>query len=153
MKRLVIGLAIALMLTGCLGRGAANRNVRKFNLNTIEHRWGRATLFTGLQVIWVYRIATLLDLLIFNSIEFWSGANPINGRSPLVDVPMSEVQKMGFQGLKTAQVERLSETEAKLHLRFENGDQMAFDVIRDDSEYTVSYLDRVFFKGKIDADH
>jgi hypothetical protein len=102
-----------------------------------------------LQVLWIYRISTVLDLFIFNSIEFWTGKNPINGKSPLVEVPLSEVEKIGFQELERAQVELVSENEAKLHLDFDNGDRMAFDVLREDETYTVSYQGRTFFEGTI----
>lgn len=115
-----------------------------------EHRWGREGVFIGLHLIWVYRIATICDLLVFNSIEFWSGENPINGKSALVDMPMDEVQKkFGFNDVESAKVERLSATEAKLYLRFTDGDRLTFDVTREQENYTISYLGREFFKNTI----
>ena len=42
---------------------------------------------------------------------------------------MAQVKKMGFNDVNKAQIERLSSTEAKLHLDFTNGDKVSFDVI------------------------
>lgn len=155
MRRTTVTLALLSVLSGsmsmgCLGRSGLSGNLKEFNLEVTENRYGREAIFFVLNVVWVYRICTILDLFIFNSIEFWSGTNPLNGKSPLVDVPMSEVEKIGFRDLEKAQVERVAENGAKLHLDFRNGDHMAFDVLRDDDHYTVSYLGRVLFEGKID---
>lgn len=155
MKRSPLALALvsvlsASMSTGCMGTSGLSGNLKEFNLEVVENRYGREGIFFVLNVVWVYRICTILDLFIFNSIEFWSGKNPLNGKSPLVDVPMSEVEKIGFRDLERAQVELVAEDAAKLHLDFRNGDHMAFDVIRDEDGYTVSYLGRVFFEGKVE---
>jgi hypothetical protein len=135
---------------GCLGTGALSGKLKKFNLEATENRWGREGIFFALNVLWIQRLCTVFDLFIFNSIEFWSGRNVINGKSPLVDVPASQVEKMGFKELEQAQVELVAENAAKLRLDFRNGDRMAFDVIRAGDAYTVSYQGRVFFEGKID---
>jgi hypothetical protein len=148
-KRAIAAVALCLMSAGCMGTQGLGGQVKKFNLTVVENRWGREGVFLALNVLWVYRICTVLDLFIFNSIEFWSGSNPINGKKPLVDVPPSEVQKMGFNEINKAQVERLSESEAKLYLDFESGDRMSLDVVRDGESYAVSYLGRVLFEGKL----
>lgn len=146
-KKAMIALLLVAMSTGCLGRSALTQKVKKTNLSLTENRNGREAIFLGFQVFWVYRICTILDLLVFNSIEFWSGSNPISGESPLVDIPLSEAQKMGFNEIEKAQIERLTANEAKLHLDFANGDELTFDVIRENENYTVSYRGKEFFKG------
>jgi hypothetical protein len=143
-------LTFSMLGMGCMGRNALSAKVLKFNLETAESRWGREALFVGLNVILVYPITMVLDLLVINSIEFWKGENPINGKSPLLELPMSEVKKMAINNVESAQVERLTANEAKLHLKFENGDKAAFDIIRDDMEYTVSYRGVEFYKGTIE---
>jgi hypothetical protein len=155
-KRTSLALALLAAVTasvssGCLGTGGLTGKLKKWNLEATESRWGREGIFFALNALWIQRLCTIFDLLIFNSWEFWSGTNPLNGKSPLVDVPRSEVEKMGFQDIERAQVELVSDNAAKLHLGFSNGDRMAFDVLRDDDRYTVSYLGRVFFEGQIGA--
>lgn len=148
-KKLLFSSLTALMLTGCMGRNALTQKVLKFNLKATEGRWGREFIFLGLNIILVYPICSLLDLLVFNSIEFWSGENPINGQSPLVDVPLDEIEDLGFSNVEKAQVERISSTEAKMHLDFINGDHVTFDVFRKDMNYTVCYRGVEFYKGVI----
>ena len=48
-----------------------------------------------------------------------------------------------------AQIERVSSTEAKMYINFENGDEVTFDVTRQDMNYTVSYRDVEFYTGTI----
>jgi hypothetical protein len=142
---------MAVLSTGCLGTGALNRKVKEFNLEIVENRYGREAVFLGLQIIWVYRICSVLDLFVFNSIEFWSGKNPINDKNALADIPLSEAEKISLRDVERAQVERVSESEARLIVDFVNGDHMSFDVTRDEDGYTVSYMDRVFYRGHVDG--
>lgn len=74
--------------TGCIGTGALGGKVRKFNLETTDHRWGREGLFVLLQV--VYGFAAMGDLLVVNSIEFWTGTNPLNGKPSVT--PISDIR-------------------------------------------------------------
>ena len=108
--------------------GALNAKVRDFNLEVVQNRYGREAIYLGLNVIWIYRICTVLDLFIFNSIEFWSGTNPINGKNALADIPLSAAQKISLREVDRAQVEWVSENDARLIVDFANGDHMSFDV-------------------------
>jgi len=56
--------AFALSSTACIGRMATSGLVRNFNLAVVDSKW-----------------------LIVNSIEFWSGTNPINGEPRLAHRP------------------------------------------------------------------
>lgn len=151
-KRAVLAALLAAMSVGCIGRGGLNREVKEFNLTTVENRWGREGIFFGLQALWVYRICSVLDLFIFNSVEFWSGRNPINGKSALAEIPAAQAEKLGLGDIDDARVARLTENEAKLQVEFENGDRMTFDVLRDGGIYTISYQGRVFFQGSVDPE-
>ena len=148
-KKIFLTLLVPLALTGCMGTNGLTGKVQKFNLEVVEHRWAREGVFLGLHIVWVYRICTVLDLIVFNSIEFWSGENPINGKSPLVDVPMDTIKKMGMNDVNKAQIERLTANKAKLYIDFTNGDKISFDVDRTGDEYQVSYLGKEFFKGLV----
>ena len=148
-KKIFLALFVPLTFTGCMGTNGLGGKVKKFNLEVVEHRWAREGVFLGLHIIWVYRICTVLDLLVFNSIEFWSGKNPINGKSPLVDIPLDTVKKMGMNDVNKAQIERMTAEKAKLYIDFTNGDKISFDVDRTGDEYKVSYLGKEFFKGSV----
>ena len=150
MIRALLASALVVLSTGCLGNFALGRKVKEFNLEVVENRYGREGIFLGLQIIWVYRICAVLDLFVFNSIEFWTGTNPIDGKNALADIPLSDAEKMSLRDVERAQVEWVSESEAKLIVDFANGDHMSFDVNRDQDTYTVSYRDRVFYTGHVE---
>jgi hypothetical protein len=149
MMRTTAVILTLMMLSGCMGHSALTSKVLRWNLETAESRWGREGVFLGLWITLVYPICAVLDLLIFNSIEFWTGENSLNGKSPVVDMPKAEVRKLGMSGIDRARIERLSETNANLYIDFTNGDSATFDVIRDGYNYSVSYLGVEFYSGTL----
>jgi hypothetical protein len=97
MRRRVTGLLLALamlstMSLGCIGHFGLSQKVRKFNLETSQDRWGREIIFVALYVIPVYPFAGLLDILIFNSVEFWTGKNPISEQPSVTPLSFREVE-------------------------------------------------------------
>jgi hypothetical protein len=54
------------------GQSGLSEKLKQTNLEITQNRYGREGIFFVLNVVWIYRICTILDLLIFNSIEFWS---------------------------------------------------------------------------------
>jgi Domain of unknown function (DUF3332) len=84
-RALLFSLTLLALLAfpGCLGRFAMSGAVQKFNLDLTTDQWGRELAFVGLYIIPVYPIAMFGDLFVVNSIEFWSGENPMTGESPL----------------------------------------------------------------------
>jgi hypothetical protein len=142
-------LLLSTSLVGCMGHNGLTDRVLEFNLSAAENRWAREGLFLGMWVIPVYPICTLVDIFALNSVEFWSGKNPVNGRRPVVDIPRSEIEKLGLEAVEVAWVERLSEGRAALHVAFENGDRVTFDVLREGDGYVVSYAGVEFFGGRI----
>jgi hypothetical protein len=68
---------------GCLGRFALTASVTKFNLETTESQWGREFLFLALYIVPVYPFCAFADLLVVNSIEFWTETNPIDGEKAI----------------------------------------------------------------------
>ncbi len=80
-------------LTGCMGQMATTGMVTKFNLQIVDNRYGREGMFLLLSP--VYGIASFADLFIFNAVEFWTGTNPISGKSPaVVDTPADAILKV-----------------------------------------------------------
>lgn len=147
--RSIAALLLAACLSGCLGVNGLTTRVQRFNLTAAEGPWGREFLFLGMFVVPVYPLCILADMLVLNSIEFWTGKNPINGKAALVDIPKSEIDKLGLDSVEVARVERVDETLAYLHLEFENGDRATFDVVRNGDSYTVSYRGVEFFRGRL----
>ena len=82
----VLTLSLAMFSFGCIGQFGLSGKVRQFNLEQTEERWGREILFVILYVIPVYPFAGMADIIVFNSIEFWTGENPINGKPSVTPI-------------------------------------------------------------------
>lgn len=80
--RLAAGvLAVALMTSGCFGSFNLVRKVYNFNKECSDEKWVRELAYLVMTYIPVYGVAGLADALIFNSIEFWTGSNPITAET------------------------------------------------------------------------
>jgi hypothetical protein len=68
---------LPLATTACFGGFNLTRKIYRFN-HTISHdKWIEWLSFVVLVVVPIYGIGILVDALLANSIEFWSGQNPI----------------------------------------------------------------------------
>lgn len=75
-KSLVAGLlGLSLFATSCIGPNNAFEATTHWNRNMHESKWVRELVFIPMTI--VHGFALWGDYLIFNSIEFWGGENPI----------------------------------------------------------------------------
>ncbi len=85
MRRIIASAVLAgfmLSNTGCYGPFNLTRNVYHWNSGVkgsgeVNDKWMKEFVFFGMMVMPVYMFSTLLDAFIFNSIQFWSGDNPV----------------------------------------------------------------------------
>lgn len=73
---LVVALAVG--CAGCFGSFNLTRKLYNWNDSVSKDKWIKEAVF--LVLIWapIYGLAGLGDAVIFNTIEFWSGENPID---------------------------------------------------------------------------
>ncbi len=84
-KRIVAAIVVGSFLTvttACYGPFNLTRNVYQWNSNIkgsseVNEKWMKELVFFGMIIIPVYMFSALLDAFIFNSIQFWSGNNPV----------------------------------------------------------------------------
>jgi len=84
-KRIVAAIVVGSLLTvttACYGPFNLTRNVYHWNSNIkgsgeVNEKWMKEFVFFGMIIIPVYMFSALLDAFIFNSIQFWSGDNPV----------------------------------------------------------------------------
>ncbi|HPS59457.1 MAG TPA: DUF3332 domain-containing protein [Spirochaetota bacterium] len=82
MKKKGIAFALSLALgiasiQGCIGTFGLTGKLYNFNKG-IGNKWINELVFFVLIVVPVYEIALVVDALIFNSLEFWTGSNPVS---------------------------------------------------------------------------
>jgi len=82
MSRILALLLMTGVLAGCFASMNATQRLRTWT-REIENRWlGQGTyILLRIPYTGVYGVFGLSDLLLFNSIEFWSGDNPIDSVS------------------------------------------------------------------------
>jgi len=83
MKKVLLSLLVACTLTvstlgttGCIGKFAAFNGLREWN-QKFSNKFVNWLLFLVLNIIPVYGILMFADMLVLNSIEFWTGSNPL----------------------------------------------------------------------------
>lgn len=74
-------LAVTLFTSGCYGPFYLTRKVWKWNGEVSSNKWAVEVAFLVMSWLPVYGLATLLDAVVFNSIEFWTGNNPVASSS------------------------------------------------------------------------
>lgn len=71
---------LALTLTtaaGCYGSYGAFNKVNKWNGQVTGNKWANSAIHLGLWIVPVYELALLGDFLIFNTVEHFTGSNPL----------------------------------------------------------------------------
>jgi len=71
------------LLSGCVGSNIATSKVLQFNVEVVDNKYARG----GVNVLLtpVYALTMTVDLLFFNSVEFWMGESPLNGEKHIFD--------------------------------------------------------------------
>ena len=118
---------VAFFTTGCTGSFNLTRKVYNFHRSQSD-KWSDELCFLLVVLIPVYSIATFADAIVFNSIEFWTGKNPVDMAS---NPPASRIvqngkdkYRMSFNS-KTNQVSLTSLAQGNNHgVIFEKTDSM-----------------------------
>ena len=65
-------LCATLICTSCLGPNKTFNDLHEWNEEFSEKRWVNEAVFLGLTIIPVYSIAYLIDIIVRNSVDWWS---------------------------------------------------------------------------------
>jgi len=64
--------------SSCLGPDNLYNSVKNWNAELSEQDWVNEVVFLGLSIVPVYGIALFGDVLIFNTIDYWTGNDTIS---------------------------------------------------------------------------
>lgn len=90
MKKIKISVATLLLAGGsllfssCIGSFSLTHSVLSWNKG-VGHKFINELVFVAFWILPVYEVTALADLLVLNSIEFWSGENPVTASTKTVD--------------------------------------------------------------------
>jgi hypothetical protein len=85
---LVLVAAVGALSSGCFGNFQLTRKVYDMN-KSIDEKYVRSAATWIFVIVPVYGFAALLDLVVFNVIEFWTGENPV------ASAPVTKVYAQG----------------------------------------------------------
>ena len=87
-KRLIpVALIAAISIpvfTSCIGSFALTNKLLSWN-KSIGSKIVNELVFIGFWILPVYEVSALADILVINSIEFWSGSNPMASGKKVID--------------------------------------------------------------------
>ena len=77
MKRCIAILALcSTLLTACWGSCGMTNKLYQWN-STMGNKWANWAVFLGLNIIPVYPVSLIIDALVLNTVEFYTGENPM----------------------------------------------------------------------------
>jgi len=86
MKKVFLSVALAatLFLSSCIGSFGLTKKVYNWN-KSVSDKWVNELVFLGLSIIPVYEIAVFIDAVVLNTIEFWTGNNPVAANTEVIE--------------------------------------------------------------------
>lgn len=81
---LVLALAGSLLTTSCIGSFALTKKLLGWNSH-VGNKFVNELVFFAFWILPVYEVCALADVLVINSIEFWSGNNPVASGTKVID--------------------------------------------------------------------
>jgi hypothetical protein len=126
-RRQFVIAAAALGASGCFGKFGATNALYDWNQDVSSNKWIRWLVFLVLIILPVYGLFMLADAIVLNTIEFWTGNNPVSGghaelddghtlsstRTDDPDVIRHEVRKDG-KLVRVVHARRIGEREMEL---------------------------------------
>jgi hypothetical protein len=73
----VTALTIATTTSACFGSFNVTRKAWMFNRDVSKNKFVREIVFLGMNIVPVYGIAAFVDVVVANTVEFWTGTNPV----------------------------------------------------------------------------
>jgi hypothetical protein len=70
--------AAVLGTSGCFGSFNLTRKLYGFNKDVSKEKFVRELVFLGLNIVPIYGVAGFIDVVVANTVEFWTGENPIS---------------------------------------------------------------------------
>ncbi|MGF1684544.1 DUF3332 domain-containing protein [Photobacterium minamisatsumaniensis] len=82
-NKVAIVATAVILLSGCVGSNVATTKLMGYNIKAVDNRYARG----GLNMLMspIYGVTISADYLVLNSLEFWTGSNPISGVPHIFD--------------------------------------------------------------------
>lgn len=148
LKKAVLGLMAATLLlstSGCYGTFTLTKKVHNWNGDATDNKFANSIIMWGLIIIPVYPISVFVDFVVLNTLEFWTGSNPLAMAEGESEIQIVQSGDKVFEITATqnqfhiAQIEGLGEGQS-VDLIYKTA-ETAWYVSNDDEEYIIAQGD------------
>jgi len=115
----LLALFVPVTTTACFGHFPLVRKVYRWNASVDRNKWVRWLVFVVINVVPVYAGAAVFDVVFSNSVEFWTGKNPmaaLPGSTKYVEGPNGERAVMTFREDRAIDVQMTAPGKPDQHL-------------------------------------
>ncbi|HLU69537.1 MAG TPA: DUF3332 domain-containing protein [Fibrobacteria bacterium] len=115
-------------LQGCYGGFTATKKIYNWN-GTVGDKWVNSIVMVALNIIPVYPLAGAADILILNTVEFWTGSNPLALKEGETETRVVTVEGKDYELTATQnrmEIKPLTEAEGALQLSYDPAQQAWF---------------------------
>lgn len=81
---IVCTLGFSLLTSSCIGSFSLTNKLMSWN-KSVSNKFVNELIFFAFWVLPVYEVSALADVLVLNSIEFWSGSNPVAAGTKVIE--------------------------------------------------------------------
>lgn len=114
-------LAASVMCSSCIGSHPLFHKVYDMNQSVSGNKWVNEILYFAMWIIPVYELSLLGDILIFNSIEFWTGNTPLSKAGTVKKVKGSDGKEYKIKTKKDGYI--ISQGNQSLDLKYDEQEQ------------------------------
>lgn len=137
---LVLTLGISMLSSSCIGKFALTSKVMAWN-KQVGSKFINEVVFFAFWLLPVYEVTALADMIVINSIEFWSGNNPVLASERVIEGESGRyLVKCDGKGYDI-----ISENDGSVVRLDFDADTQTWSVVNDGEQYP--------FMTMIDADH
>ncbi|CDT85318.1 conserved hypothetical protein [Vibrio coralliirubri] len=152
----VVALAVvSVALSGCVGSNAVTGYLMKFNIKAVDNRYARGGL--NMLLAPAYGLTVAADYLVFNSLEFWTGSNPLTGAPHIFDTKTDTYLDINHQldpslteapvdpitsadVIEKGQMQQIDENTIQMDITYQSGERATLIGVRD-GEMVTYFID------------
>lgn len=129
---IICALVIAVSMSSCIGSFNLTNKVLGWN-KSIGNKFVNELVFIAFWIVPVYEVTALADVLVVNSIEFWSGTNPVVASTSIIPTDHGDyIVECDGKGYTVTH----SSTGESMRLEFTQEDQ-TWSVVKDGESYPL----------------
>ena len=142
-------------LFGCVGSNAVTGKLMEFNVKAVDNRYARGGL--NMLLAPAYGLTVAADYLVFNSLEFWTGSNPLTGAPHIFDTKVDTYLDINHQldpslteapvgpitnvnMIEKGQMQQIDENTIQMDITYQSGERATLIGVRD-GEMVTYFID------------